>query len=268
LSDTCESLFGSEKPDKTNILGVGVSAVDMRTALALSDDLLSSENSGYICVTGVHGVMEAQADDHFRSILNRSFLTVPDGVPLVWLGKLDGYSHMGRVYGPDYMLGLCALSVGRGYRHFLYGGNVGVAEKLGSDLQAKFPGMHVVGTYTPPFRPLSSLEESELAQLIAVAKPDILWIGLSTPKQERFMAEHIGKLEVRLMVGVGAAFDIHTGGIRDAPAWIKRCGLQWLHRLCQEPRRLWHRYLINNPRFIWRVLLQITGIRRIEIEPI
>jgi N-acetylglucosaminyldiphosphoundecaprenol N-acetyl-beta-D-mannosaminyltransferase len=255
-----------EQVSRTNILGVGVSAINMHDALAHTETLLENGSRGYICVTGVHGVMEAQSDNGFRFILNRSSLTIPDGMPLVWLGKLDGHRHMGRVYGPDFMLELCSLSVGRRYRHFLYGGNLGVAERLRNVLQERFPGLQIVGTYTPPFRTLNLTEETELAAIISASKPDVLWVGLSTPKQERFMAEYAGKLDVKLMVGVGAAFDIHTGGISDAPGWMKRSGLQWLHRLGQEPRRLWKRYLINNPRFVWKILLQLTGIRRIEFE--
>jgi N-acetylglucosaminyldiphosphoundecaprenol N-acetyl-beta-D-mannosaminyltransferase len=251
---------------RTNILGVGVSATNMHEALNETEMLLRRGSQGYICVTGVHGVMEAQKDRSFRSILNDSFLTTPDGMPLVWLGKFAGFKKMDRVYGPDFMLGLCGRSKGREYTHFLYGGNVGVAEKLKNVLERKIPGLKIVGTYTPPFRPLNPTEEAELETLIATSKPDILWVGLSTPKQERFMAEHMGKLDVKLMVGVGAAFDIHTGGIRDAPRWMKRSGLQWFHRLGQEPDRLWKRYLINNPSFVWKILLQLTGIRRTEIE--
>jgi N-acetylglucosaminyldiphosphoundecaprenol N-acetyl-beta-D-mannosaminyltransferase len=248
------------KVSRTNVLGVGVSAINMQDALVQTEALLQRGGHGYVCVTGVHGVMEAQSDSGFRNILNNSFLTTPDGMPLVWLGRLDGHENMGRVYGPDYMLELCGISVDKGYRHFLYGGNLGVAEKLRDALQAKFPGLNIVGTYTPPFRPLNATEEAELTDLISVAKPDVLWIGLSTPKQERFMAEYADKLDVKLMVGVGAAFDIHTGSIVDAPDWMKRSGLQWLHRLMQEPSRLWRRYLINNPKFIWKVMLQLAGI--------
>jgi N-acetylglucosaminyldiphosphoundecaprenol N-acetyl-beta-D-mannosaminyltransferase len=261
--------FSGVVPDdisRTNVLGVGVSAINMREALYKAEMLLRHDSQGYICVTGVHGVMEAQKDEGFRFILNHSFLTTPDGMPLVWLGKFAGFKRMGRVYGPDFMLELCGRSKSRGYTHFLYGGNVGVAEKLKDVLERKFPGLKVVGTYTPPFRPLDPTEEAALVSLVATSKPDVLWVGLSTPKQERFMAEHLGKLNVKLMVGVGAAFDIHTGGIRDAPRWMKRSGLQWLHRLSQEPSRLWRRYLINNPSFIWKVMLQLTGIHRIKFE--
>jgi N-acetylglucosaminyldiphosphoundecaprenol N-acetyl-beta-D-mannosaminyltransferase len=251
---------------RANVLGVGISATNMEGAVSATDKLLQEAGRGYVCVTGVHGVIEAQSDPGFRTILNASFITTPDGMPMVWVGKLQGFGWMNRVYGPDYMLEICQLSVERGYRHFLYGGNPGVAEQLAAELMRRFPGLEVVGTYTPPFRPLNPGEELELQSQVAEAKPDVLWVGLSTPKQERFMAAYIGKLDVKLMVGVGAAFDIHTGRIQDAPSWMKRIGMQWLHRLIQDPRRLWRRYCINNPRFLWNIGLQFMGLRRFSTE--
>jgi N-acetylglucosaminyldiphosphoundecaprenol N-acetyl-beta-D-mannosaminyltransferase len=247
---------------RVNILGVGVSALSMDTALEQSIALLERGERGYVCVTGVHGIMEAQSDPQFRDILNHSFLTTPDGMPTVWLGHLSGFSHMTRVYGPDYMLGLCQRSVARGYRHFLYGGKPGVAEELRLALTTRFPGLQIVGTYSPPFRPLNPTEEAELHAQLEDSKADILWCGLSTPKQERFMAAYSHRLPVRLMVGVGAAFDLLSGNLSEAPDWMKRVGLQWLYRLYKEPRRLWRRYLSNNPRFAWLTLLQLTRIRR------
>jgi len=236
----------------------------MDEAVRLSDCHIYAGGRGYICVTGVHGVMEAQSDLVFRSILNRSFITTPDGMPTVWVGRAQGHSKMSRVYGPDYILRMCERSLTRGYRHFFYGGNPGVAERLAQNLSCRYPGLQIAGTYTPPFRALNASEESELILQLEHSEADILWVGLSTPKQERFMAHYINKLNVRLMVGVGAAFDIHTGRTRDAPTWMKASGLQWLHRLVQEPRRLGKRYLVNNPQFIWKVLLQLSGIRHFD----
>ena len=173
---------------------------------------------------------------------------------------------MGRVYGPDFMLQLCKLSAKHDCRHFLYGGKRGVAEKLRARLEIVIPAINIVGTYTPPFRPLTLAEEGEVIGRINRSRPDIVWVGLSTPKQERFMAQYIERLDTRLMVGVGAAFDIHAGLLADAPSWIKACGLQWLDRLCQEPRRLWRRYLTNNPRFLWDLALQFSGLKRFEVH--
>ncbi len=255
----------STQPPRVNILGVGVSALSMDTALTRTEALLDSGGSGYICVTGVHGIMEAQADEDFRHILNNSFLTTPDGMPTVWLGHLRGFKHMTRVYGPDYMANLCDRSVSRGYRHFLYGGKPGVAEDLRAELLRRFPGLQIVGTYTPPFRPLTTTEEEQLRAELARSRADILWCGLSTPKQERFISAYMGVLPVKLMVGVGAAFDLLSGNLSEAPAWMKRTGLQWLYRLIKEPRRLWRRYLSNNPRFTWLTMLQLTGLRRFSL---
>lgn len=267
----CDDKKNSEGSDsrptsRTNVLGVGISEIDMQDAVRLSDSLIRKSGKGYVCVTGVHGVIEAQTDKAFRGILNRSFMTTPDGMPLVWLGRIQGQKRMRRVYGPDFMMDMCRFSVARGYRHFLYGGGQGVAPRLAMELRTRCPGLQIVGTYTPPFRPLNATEEAELLAFVAETKPDLFWVGLSTPKQERFMAHYLDKLDVKLMVGVGAAFDIHTGGIRDAPMWLKKAGLQWLHRLAQEPRRLWRRYLINNPRFIWNIGLQFLGLRKFNIE--
>ncbi len=250
---------------RANVLGIGISAVDMAEAIRMCDELIIGENRGYVCVTGVHGVMEAQQNPEFREILNRSFLSVPDGMPTVWVGRLQGHRRMRRVYGPDFMLEFCRHSVARGYRHFLYGGNEGVATELAASLRQRFPGLQVAGSYTPPFRALNVAEEQQLAAMIDACKPDVIWVGLSTPKQERFMAQYLGRLETKLMVGVGAAFDIHTGRIKDAPDWIKAAGLQWLHRLGQEPRRLAKRYLINNPKFVVRILLQFAGIHNYSL---
>jgi N-acetylglucosaminyldiphosphoundecaprenol N-acetyl-beta-D-mannosaminyltransferase len=250
---------------RVNILGVGVTALNMRSALEETEALLDQGKQGYVCITGVHGVIEAQDDEEFRKILNGSFLTTPDGMPTVWLGHLNGFRDMTRVYGPDYMLAVCERSVEKGYRHFFYGGREGVAEQLKEALTRKFPGLQVVGTYTPPFRALNAQEEEGLRLQIERCVPDVLWCGLSTPKQERFMDAYKGRLPVKLMVGVGAAFDLLSGNLDEAPDWMKRNGLQWFYRLVKEPKRLWRRYLINNPRFVYLVFLQKTGLKRFVI---
>ena len=249
---------------RVNILGVGVSAISMDEAVQRSSRLLETSETGYICVTGVHGVMEAQSDINLKRILNESFLTTPDGVPTVWLGRWHGHSNITRVYGPDLMLALCRHGVAQGYRHFLFGGKAGVAEQLKASLENRCPGVKIVGTYTPPFRPLAKAEERELIEQLASTRTDVFWVGLSTPKQERFMSAYSGLLPVQLMVGVGAAFDLLSGSLSEAPDWMKTSGLQWLYRLIKEPRRLWRRYLTNNPAFIVLTCLQLARLRKYD----
>ena len=251
--------------ERVNILGVGISAVSMTSALDHTERLLQQGGNEYICVTGVHGIVEAQSDESFRAILNDSFLSIPDGMPTVWLGRLRGFGHMTRVYGPDFMSNLCGRSVAKGYRHFLYGGKPGVAEQLSKELQKRYPGIEIVGVYTPPFRPLNEDEEKALRAQLQAARADVLWCGLSTPKQERFMSQYVGVLPVSLMVGVGAAFDFLSGNAKDAPDWMKRSGLQWFHRMVHEPKRLVRRYLASNPRFVWLTMLQLTGLKRYSL---
>jgi N-acetylglucosaminyldiphosphoundecaprenol N-acetyl-beta-D-mannosaminyltransferase len=243
-----------------NVLGVRIHAVDMACTLEAIAAALDARRKGYVCVTGVHGVMEAQQDPELRDTLNGAFLNVPDGMPTVWVGRLRGHHAMRRVFGPDMMAEVCRLSALRGYTHFLYGGASGVAEELRWRLMRRFPGLRIVGTHCPPFRHLDPEEESELERRIARLRPDVMWIGLSTPKQERFMARHWRRLDTTLMIGVGAAFDFHTGRIKDAPPWMKASGLQWAHRLAQDPRRLWKRYATHNPRFLLRIALQLSGV--------
>jgi N-acetylglucosaminyldiphosphoundecaprenol N-acetyl-beta-D-mannosaminyltransferase len=251
---------------RANVLGIGVSAINMADAVLLSERLLRERGKGYVCLTGVHGIMEAQRDDALRAILNRSFLCAPDGMPTVWVGRLQGHQNMRRVYGPDYMLEMCKMSARVGFRHFLYGGRAGVALHLKEQLERMFPAIDIVGTYTPPFHSLTVVEEDRMVAAVNGTRPDIVWIGLSTPKQERFIAQYADRINASLMVGVGAAFDIHAGLLADAPSWMKRCGLQWLDRLVKEPRRLWRRYLTNNPRFLWDIGLQLSGLRRFDIK--
>lgn len=250
---------------RANVLGVGIDAVSPRAVL---DQLFGDEGArGYVCVTGVHGVMEAQRDAQLMRILNESLLTVPDGMPTVWMGRLQGHGGMARVYGPSLLLDVCERSVRTGHTHFFYGGNGGVADELAKQLTARFPGLRVVGTFTPPFRPLTGGEEAALIRQVADAQPDFFWVGLSTPKQERFMAAYHERLAARVMLGVGAAFDMHSGRTRQAPPWMQRSGLEWLFRMLQEPRRLFWRYARNNPAFVARALLQVAGLREYPLPP-
>ncbi|HUS34255.1 MAG TPA: WecB/TagA/CpsF family glycosyltransferase [Verrucomicrobiae bacterium] len=252
--------------ERVNVLGVGVSVLNLERALAVMADAIANRRKGYITVTGVHGVTEAQDDEEFRRVLNGSFLCTPDGMPMVWMGKLAGHKKMDRVYGPDLMELICEKGVALGWKHFFYGGAPGVADELKGKLEKRFPGMQVVGTFTPPFRALNAEEERVLGELVTRTKPDLFWVGLSTPKQERFMAAYLPKLETTLMIGVGAAFDFHAGKVKQAPRWIQRSGLEWAYRVWQEPRRLWKRYARNNPLFVARVILQKTGLRKYSLD--
>lgn len=251
---------------RLNVLGVGVSVIDMPAAVATIESWIASGATRYVCVTGVHGIMESIDDAELRDILDHAGLVTPDGMPLVWLGWWHGHHEMDRVYGPDLVLSMCARSVAKGYRHFFFGGAQGVADELAGRLRARFPGLVVAGTFTPPFRSMTDGEEDDLARQIAAAAPDILWVGLSTPKQERWMAAHASRLNVPAMIGVGAAFDFHSGRKRQAPRVLQRAGLEWLFRLASEPRRLWRRYLINNPRFVWHVLRQELGVAHYALD--
>ncbi len=249
-------------PNRVNVLGVGISVLNLRSALAAIAAAVRELRKSYICVTGVHGVMEAQDDDGFKKILNAAFLCTPDGMPMVWAGKLNGQREMSRVYGPDLMMDVCAWSETSGAKHFFYGGADGVAELLAQKLKTKFPKLEIVGTFMPPFRALNADEENKLREQVAAVQPDIFWVGLSTPKQEKFMAEFLPKLDVTLMIGVGAAFDFHSGRVKQAPRWMQRSGLEWFYRLCCEPRRLAKRYFRNNPLFVLKFFGQLTGLKK------
>jgi len=247
-----------------NILGVRVGAVNMETVLATIQEWIARREPHYVCVSGVHGVMESHRDPGLQKIHNEAGLVTPDGMPLVWLSRLMGFSHVRRVYGPDLMLALSERSAVHGYRQFYYGGADGVAEKLAARMQSRFPGLAVAGIFTPPFRSLTAAEDREIVGRINGARADIVWVGISTPKQERWMAEHVGRLQAAVIIGVGAAFDFHAGLKKQAPCWMQRSGLEWFYRLCSEPRRLWRRYLINNPYFLWLILLQMIGVKANE----
>jgi N-acetylglucosaminyldiphosphoundecaprenol N-acetyl-beta-D-mannosaminyltransferase len=247
------------------VLGVQVSTLSLQESADQMLEWAHDESSSLpriVCATSVHGIIEAREDPAFKAILNRAALVTPDGVPLVWVGRLSGCSTMERVYGPSLTRRVCELSAGRGTRHYFYGGAPGVAEELACRLATESPGLRVAGTYSPPFRELTPAELGEVAARINAARADIVWVGLSTPKQERWADSVRGLLEARVVATVGAAFDFHAGRLRQAPAWMQQHGLEWLFRLSQEPRRLWRRYAHNNPRFAVLAVRQLLGIGR------
>lgn len=250
-----------------NVLGVKVSAINMTLALETIDKWITTREKHYVTITGVHGVIESQRDPEIRRLHNEAGMVTPDGMPMVWANHWQGNKHVSRVYGPDLMLATCEQGLEKGYKHFFYGGADGVPELLKEKLTERFPGLQVVGTYSPPFRPLTEEEDQEIIQMINDSGADIVWVGLSTPKQERWMGAHVGKLDAPVMVGVGAAFDFHTDRKPQAPAWMQKRGLEWFYRLVTEPRRLGKRYLINNPTYMFLMGLQMTGLRRYELPP-
>ena len=250
----------SALPLRYDLLGVWITILNIPEAVQRIVEAVETAQKGYVCVTGMHGIMEARDDAKLQNIINSAFLCTPDGMPTVWLGKVKGYREMDRVYGPDLVLAVMEYTRHKPIRHFFYGGAEGVASDLKVRMESRFPGVQIVGTYCPPFRALNSEEREELLQLVAMSKADIIWVGLSTPKQERFMAEFLPLLPVKVMLGVGAAFDFHTGRAKQAPRWMQRSGLEWFFRLITEPRRLGRRYMIQVPRFAMLLSLDWMGL--------
>jgi N-acetylglucosaminyldiphosphoundecaprenol N-acetyl-beta-D-mannosaminyltransferase len=238
-----------------DVLGVKVSAINMQMALSTIEAWIGKDERQYVCITGVHGVMESQKDEELLAVHNAAGMVTPDGMPLVWISRLKGCRHVRRVYGPDLMLEVCRISVRRGYRHFFYGGKEGVPELLAARLTEEYPGLSVAGTYSPPFRTMSEEEDKEIVGLINHTRPNVVWVGLSTPKQEQWMATHVHRVQAQVLIGVGAAFDFHAGLKPQAPRWMQTVGLEWLFRTITEPRRLGSRYLKNNPAFLWNLAM-------------
>jgi len=252
------------KTIRENILGTYVSVLNMEMALAQLDTWLTEHSSHYVCVTPAHSIMDEYNQSELRPIFNASGMTTPDGMAVVWLLRLKGHRHVRRVYGPDLLLATCLHGLEKGYRHYFYGGAPGVAEKLIEKVSLRFPGLQIAGAFTPPFRPLNNEEDEEIICRINKAHADIVWVGLSSPKQEIWMHAHLGKLEAPVMVGVGAAFDFLSGNKPQAPLWMQRNGLEWLFRFTNEPRRLWPRYR-QYPKFILLVILEWLGL--IKVKP-
>jgi N-acetylglucosaminyldiphosphoundecaprenol N-acetyl-beta-D-mannosaminyltransferase len=239
------------------VLGVPIAAVQIPDVVTQMEEWIACrERSHYICVANVHVIMEGRRDPSFCEVLRSADLCVPDGMPLVWLGRHHGHALPRRVYGPDLLIDFCRTTKNSHYTHFFLGGRPGVAENLSHELQIRFPGVQVVGIYSPPFRQLTEEEDDAITAQINTAAPDVLWVGLGCPKQERWMREHRDKLQVPVVVGVGQAFDIHSGEVPQAPIWMRENGLEWLFRLYREPRRLWRRYFIYNTKFIFTLLFE------------
>jgi N-acetylglucosaminyldiphosphoundecaprenol N-acetyl-beta-D-mannosaminyltransferase len=253
----------SQRTASFNVLGVRVDAVQIPDVVSRMEEWIEQcDTCRYIAVTDTHSLMQAQHAASFKKILENADLVVPDGFPLVWLGRRKGFPLRRRVYGPELMERFCEETSTKGYRHFFYGGAPGVVEDLSVRLAARFSGLQAVGAHCPPYRTLTQAEDEEEVSLINRACADVVWVGLGAPKQERWMAEHQGRLRAPLLIGVGAAFDFHTGRIAQAPPWMRDHGLEWFFRLSREPRRLWQRYLIYGTQFVVLVLLESLGLKK------
>lgn len=257
--------FGVSQVDdqvaSTDILGVQISALNMGLAVETIEAWVDNNARHYVSICTVHTIMECQRSEELRKTINAAGLRTPDGMPLVWLSRLAGHDHVSRVYGPDLMLELCWRSGLTGHRHFFYGGGPGVAERLVDRLTEKFPDLHVAGIHTPGMLASGELERRETIDKINASRADIVWVGLGAPKQDWWVANHRALLNAPVLIAVGAAFDFHSGAIKQAPAWMQRNGLEWLFRLSQDPRRLWRRYILDNARFVFRLGLSLIRNR-------
>jgi len=248
-------------PSRCSVLGVGVSLVDMDRAIAGIDRWIAEGRRDYVCVTGAHGVIESQSDPELMAIHNAAGLVLPDGMPVVWMARALSGQPVERVCGFDFLPAFAAHSAGKGYRHFFYGGAPGIPEALRDRLTRAYPGFEVVGTLSPPFRPPTPEEDAAMVGTINAARPDVVWVGLSTPKQERWMAGHRDRLEATVLIGVGAAFDVGAGVKTRAPRRTHNLGLEWLYRLINEPGRLWCRYATIVPAFLFLAAGQLIVSR-------
>ena len=236
------------------MLGVPLSAGHDGDAVDEVTRWVTEREPGYAIFRDVHGIMESQRNPDVLAAHLRARLIACDGTPLVWASRWAGVRSAERVYGPDFMLEMCARAEVEGWKSFFYGGKPGVAEKLAGQLRERFPELQTVGSYSPPFRPLTPDEDGDVIKMIDDSGADLVWVGLSTPKQELWMADHVGRLQAPALLGVGAAFDFLTGEVRQAPRWIHRTGLEWVFRMAMEPRRLGRRYLKNNPAFLRAII--------------
>ncbi|MBF0485463.1 MAG: WecB/TagA/CpsF family glycosyltransferase [Candidatus Omnitrophica bacterium] len=237
-----------------DLLGVHVSVLDLDKAARLIIGMVQKKSRGYVCVAPVSTIVDARRSPGYRDIINKASLVTPDGMPVVWYGRARGFKDVKRTYGPDLMLKLCDVGQAVGLRHFFYGGTPAVCDKVVKFLKAQFPGISIVGTMSPPYMEKAELLSPETAEEINRAEPDIVWVGLGSPKQDYWMSLNQEVLKAPVVVGIGAAFDFHAGIKPQAPLWMQRSGLEWLFRLCSEPQRLWKRYLIGNVLFLWWVL--------------
>jgi len=240
------------------LFGVRLDALSMKELITHIDAAIKAKTPGFVCFCTVNNMVEALRSPQYVACLSRASLRLLDGMPLVWLAHRAGIPHAEQLCGPDVLPRLCEHSVGAQYRHYFIGGGPGVAEALACSLRARYPGLIVAGFSSPPFHPVSpSVDETEV-QRIADACPDIVWVGLGSPKQDMWMCAHRDRIPA-IMLGVGAAFDFHTGAVQRAPRWMTRRGLEWVYRLAKEPGRLWRRYLVGNAVFMLHLVPVLLG---------
>ena len=249
---------------RASVLGVGVSAINIRQAVDAIDGWVQERRAVYVCVAAAHSIMDCRHDPGLRSVFNKAAMVTPDGMSLVWYLRLLGYRGVQRVYGPDLLTALCRRPAETGHRHFFYGGTDQGLGDLVTQLQGQNPSLQIAGVYAPPFRAMSTEEDRTVIEVINRSRPDIVWVGIGTPKQEQWIAEHRSRLSAPVMIGVGAAFDFLSGHKPQAPRWLQRSGFEWLFRLASEPRRLWPRYR-EYPLFVVLVLAQSLGLKRFPL---
>lgn len=250
-----------EKSNRVRVVSLFPDVVTHETAVGKIAELVKS--GGYVCFSTVHMVMEGYDDREFADVVNGADLIVTDGMPLVWMQKLQGKKSAGRVRANDLMTMLCDFARQNDLSVGFYGGRREVIDRIRERAAKDYPDLKIAYAFSPPFRPLTEAEDLEITAEINRAAPDILFMGLGCPKQERWMAAHRDKLKA-VMLGVGASFDFYAGNVRESPAWMGKLGLEWLFRLTQEPKRLWRRYLILNPRFVWLATMQLLGLKKFK----
>lgn len=240
---------------KYKVLNVHFDLVDYRTVIENIDQWRRSGQRRFVTLIPPHSVMMCHRDSELREAVGQAGMTLPDGAGVILAANLLKYPDRGRVTGPMLMLKLCEWGTADGYRHFFYGGSPGVADMLAKRLTEKFAGLKVTGAYSPPFRTLTAQEDAKIVQYINSTRPDVVWVGLGSPKQEKWMAGHVGKIDAAALIGVGAAFDFHSGRVKWAPPWVRKAGLEWAFRLVVDPKHMWRRN-VNSAFFLARVLRQ------------
>ncbi len=252
---------------KFTICDVNVSAINLNSAIGFIDGWIKSRQKTYVCVAPVSTIVDCQKDERYKSIVNKADMVTPDGMPVVWLGRSQGFKEVNRTYGPDLMLLVSEKGQALKYRHYFYGGTQTTCEILFEKLKQQFPDINIVGHYSPDKVSLDYVEKKEVIDCINNAHADILWVGLGSPKQDYWMANHRDQLNVPVIIGVGAAFDFLSGQKKQAPRWMQRSGLEWFFRLCSEPKRLWKRYLIGNTLFIYFLIKSwFTGKPKVSVS--